>query len=93
MARLTVRVVDVVDVVGYVNKELARIDSTVDGRQAMMILAEQILHDAGCYKGFYYLSNFDLPESVKPGIRYFDDHLFSLNSFSDTDQTRVQYFL
>ena len=91
MARKTIKVADVV---GFVNEELARVNSTVEGRQAMMLLAERVLHEAGCYKGFFYLSDLDLPKEVKPGIRYYDNGgVNDEHKFDDTDQTRVQYFI
>lgn len=91
MARKTIKVADVV---GFVNDELARVNSTVEGRQAMMLLAERVLHEAGCYKGFCYLSEHDLPKEVKPGIRYYGiDGISDEDRFDDTDRTRVQYFI
>ena len=91
MARKTIKVADVV---GFVNEELARVNSTVEGRQAMMLLAERVLHEAGCYKGFCYLSEHDLPKEVKPGIRYYGiDGISDEDRFDDTDRTRVQYFI
>jgi len=91
MARKTIKVADVA---GFVNDELARVNSTVEGRQAMMLLAERVLHEAGCYKGFCYLSEHDLPKEVKPGIRYYGiDGISDEDRFDDTDRTRVQYFI
>ena len=91
MARKTIKVADVV---GFVNDELARVNLTVEGRQAMMLLAERVLHEAGCYKGFCYLSEHDLPKEVKPGIRYYGiDGISDEDRFDDTDRTRVQYFI
>ena len=53
-----------------------------------------VLHEAGCYKGFCYLSEHDLPEEVKPGIRYYGiDGISDEDRFDDTDRTRVQYFI
>ena len=91
MARKTIKVADVV---GFVNEELARVNSTVEGRQAMMLLAERVLHETGCYKGFWHLSDLDLPKEVKPGIRYYDNGgVNDEHKFDDTDRTRVQYFI
>ena len=91
MARKTVKVADVV---GFVNEELARVNSTVEGRQAMMLLAERVLHEADCYKGFWHLSDLDLPKEVTPGIRYYDNGgVNDEHKFDDTDRTRVQYFI
>lgn len=91
MARKTVKVADVV---GFVNEEFARVNSTVEGRQAMMLLAERVLHEADCYKGFFHLSDLDLPKEVKPGIRYYGiDGISDEDRFDDTDRTRVQYLI
>lgn len=85
MARKTVTVKSVI---GFINDQLRHQNSTIEGRQALALLAEKILHDSDNYVGFQYLSEDQLPANVLPGIRF--DKSFN-PSFENTDSTRIRF--
>lgn len=61
-------------------------------REGKNMFLEQILHDAGVYSGFAYLSERELSDdAMSVGIReQFEDGSWN---FTDTDHTRVKYFI
>ncbi len=67
-------------------------DNKVEGRIALGIMLENILHKTGNYRGFAYLSELQMKESKEGttvGIRYDKG---PNSHFVDTDHTRVSYF-
>jgi len=61
-------------------------------REGKSMMLETILHQAGCYEGFSYLSERELHEdAMSVGIRE-QLHDGSWN-FDDTDRTRVAYHI
>ena len=62
-------------------------------RAGVIVMLEAILHDAGIFHGFRYLSNHDLPGHIEPGVRYRADGSIGdyHERFLNTDDTRRQY--
>jgi len=49
------KTIEVGKILAMVNMALARPDSTPDGREAMCMMLESVLMDAGSYQGYAYL--------------------------------------
>lgn len=66
-----------------INDRLKRTGS-YEGRSELCMLLEGILMETNNYAGFQYLTELEVPEGERPGIR--PDQVFS-----DTDDTRRRY--
>jgi len=67
-------------------------DAYKDEREGKSMLLETILHEAGCYSGFAYLSARELDgAAMSVGIR--EQKEDGSWNFDDTDRTRVAYFI
>ena len=67
-------------------------DSYADEREGKSMLLETILHEAGCYDGFQYLSARQLEgDAMSVGIR--EQKEDGTWNFDDTDRTRINYFI
>ena len=67
-------------------------DSYKNEREGRSMLLETILHEAGCYNGFQYLSARQLEgDAMSVGIR--EQKEDGSWNFDDTDRTRVAYFV
>ncbi len=67
-------------------------DIYVAEREGKSQFLETILHEAGCYNGFSYLSACQLEkDAMSVGIRELKAN--GLWNFDDTDHTRVEYFI
>ena len=79
----------------YANKLLASTYKVHDEgfRLGIMAMIEEALHEAKAYKGFAYIPSYELPDDVKPGIRYGDNYQFLEypERFENTDDTRRYY--
>lgn len=94
MAR-SLKTVKVRDLIDKTNKMLAYPDGDPYVRQGMINLLVSVLHDTGNYNGFRYLSQYDLPSDIKPGIRLNNNGAYDQldpGRYTDTDSTRIQYF-
>jgi hypothetical protein len=56
-------------------------------------LIETVLHETGNYKGFNYLTKFQLPPDITPGVNVDDKNslLDGKFRFANTDDTRRRY--
>ena len=92
MARKTLKIRTIIELVNLRNRE-----STYDPemRQGWNSLLEAILHDADAYAGFGYYSSEELPEGIRPGIRYEGKHPAEdyAERFRDCDDTRRYYYI
>lgn len=68
-----------------------------DIRQGWNFVAEHILHEAGVYSGYRYLTSRDVPEGFRPGINMdpatnmpHEDHKAR---FEGTDETRINFYI
>lgn len=79
----------------YANKLLSSTYKVHDEafRLGVMAMIEEALHEAKAYKGFAYIASYELPDDVKPGIRYGENYQFLEYParFEDTDDTRRYY--
>lgn len=79
----------------YVNGILASPNGTPELRNGAYLVLDQALHEAGAYKGFSYLTNYDLPADQKPGVRYSTEDRYKIlpypERFADCDDTRRMY--
>lgn len=70
----TRKTANVAEILRSVNMKLARSTCSPHMRLGMISVLEAVLHDAGMYAGFGYLSHADMKRnglwSEKPGIRY-----------------------
>lgn len=67
-------------------------DAYAAEREGKSMLLETIMHEAGCYSGFSYLSARELEEdAMSVGIR--EQNEDGSWNFDDTDRTRVAYFI
>jgi len=90
------KTIDVATLVDYVNGILAAETDDVASqhlRWGAILTLEQALHATGNYNGFRYLTNKELPEHIRPGVRYgADGNILSTEArFHNTDETRRQY--
>lgn len=80
-----------------INTALAMSDASVDHRRGLIFAVDRVLHDAGAYKGFRYLTANEVPVGQQPGINISPidgQHVEDFDArFADTDRTRVSYFL
>ena len=78
-----------------VNEFLALSECSLDMRQGMITMLEEILHRTGNYKGFQYLMQDKVPPGEKPGINCNSTGLIEstpeIERFRFTDPTRVRY--
>ena len=91
MSKLKRKTVSIKSLVERVNKANASTaDNWKDEREGNNRFLEQILHDAGAYRGFGYLSARELEgDAMSVGIR--EQHEDGTWNFDDTDHTRVKY--
>ena len=77
----------------HVNKfNATSADSYKEEREGKSMLLETILHEAGMYNGFKYLSAGSLEgDAMSVGIR--EQKEDGSWNFDDTDRTRVAYFI
>ena len=86
----TVKIIDIIEKVNAVNANT--FDSDKGYRQGQSTLLEYILHDAGCYCGFTYLSKDEIGENARSiGIR--EQNPDGTWNFKDTDNSRIKYFI
>ena len=86
----TVKIIDIIEKVNAINANT--FDSDKGYREGQSTLLECILHGAGCYCGFTYLSANDLGEHANSvGIR--EQYPDGTWNFIDTDRSRVKYFI
>lgn len=60
--------VDVDQIKKFVNNANRKSTVSSDWREGMNMVLEEILHNAGCYRGFFYLTPSEVPEGQKPGV-------------------------
>ena len=77
----------------HVNKfNATTADKWKNEREGKNMLLETILHEAGCYEGFSYLSASEIhDDAMSVGIR--EQKEDGSWNFDDTDHTRVVYFI
>lgn len=66
-------------------------DQSTDIRRGASLMIERILHDCGQYRGFRYLTKFDMEKSMigkTVGINYDEQNN---HNFDGCDETRRQY--
>lgn len=89
------KTVEIESLVDYVNGILAseRNDTEArDLRQGAILVLEQALCLTDNYDGFRYLTNNELPDNIKPGVRYDGTQILDYpERFDDTDDTRRMY--
>ena len=61
------KTIEIVKLKEYVNKQLKGL-SSVETRLTLIILLENMLHEAKAYKGFTYLEARDVPDNCEPGM-------------------------
>lgn len=89
------KTVDVGSVLDFVNGILASpVSGQEDLRRGATLVLEHVLHESGNYNGFRYLSEDEVPDTAKPGIRKgplvsTDD---CMDRFKNTDSTRRKYY-
>ena len=80
----------------FANEQLQRVDkwTSEQERWGVIHMIEKILGNSANYTGFRYLTNQELPENVRPGVRNAPngDVLDYEKSFENTDETRRYYF-
>jgi hypothetical protein len=84
------KTVDVLHVVEYVNRHLRSPASTVESRNALRNLAEDVLMTSDNYRGYAYLDEKEVPAGELPGIRYTEEGSVI---FDNVDRSRVRYFI
>jgi len=77
------------DVVEIVNEMLAASTCSPETRRGMIAVLHEVLHRTDNYDGFRYLSKFDLPDDVLPGIVWEGEGENRTSSYPD--DTRRQY--
>ncbi len=87
MPRKTVSVEYVID---QCNEILRRSTCNEGSRLGVIMMASEILHKTGNYKGFRYLNEEEVPEGQLPGIRW---GIGGKPFFENTDHTRINYHL
>lgn len=90
MARKTF---DLETLVDLANAMLASEHTTAEERRGAMTLLETVLHGAGRYRGYRYLTTADLPAGQVPGVLTDDIGriLEYPDRFNGADDTRRQY--
>ena len=66
-----------------------------EGRQSLLCLLEDILHETGNYRGYRYLTEKEVLLNARPGIRTTNlsgNELEYSDKFYCTDSTRVEYY-
>lgn len=81
--------ISIVQLVETVNNMLATSVCDISTRYGMITLLEKVLMDTGNYKGYGYLSAFDAPGMITPGVRFIGPELTA--DFDNTDPTRRRY--
>ena len=91
MARKTFEIATFVETA---NTMLRQFGGTVHAREQIGTLVETTLMGAGAYAGFRYISNIEIQDGCKPGVRVGPngDMLSYEERFRDTDCSRRQYF-
>lgn len=74
--------------VDEVNYQLKHPGSTREERFALISLLQAALWEAGSYSGYTYLTPYDLPEGVTPGVWGYAES----PNFVDTDSSRRRYY-
>lgn len=91
------KTVKVVELVKEANLMLRNSTCEPEVRQGVINFLEHFLHETGSYKGVAYLTEKEVPEGQKPGIRMGYDERKRMvmlpyeERFLDVDSTRVQY--
>lgn len=89
------KTVEIESLVDYVNGILAseRNDTEArDMRKGAILVLEQALFLSGNYEGYRYLTNNELPDNIKPGVRFNGTQILDYpERFDDTDDTRRMY--
>jgi hypothetical protein len=91
MARKTF---EIATMVASINKALAESTTSADTRKGMIVVLENMLHQAGCYKGYRHLHAYEVPKGHLPAIRMGDDGSmlpYELR-FLNCDDTRRHYY-
>ena len=90
------KTVKVEDIRTQVNSMIAESTCSPDGRQGMIQVLTELLHQSGNYNGFRYMLPDEVPAGHRPGINnnisddVTHDDLTEAR-FKNTDPTRVQY--
>jgi len=92
--RKTFNITDTISMVNYTLLNSGDNDQTY--RQGQIHLLETILHQAGRYNGFQYLTSTDMEQSNEGttksvGIKDYNDNNKEWN-FKGTDHTRIRYY-
>lgn len=74
--------------IDHLNEVLAKDTHSVQFRQGVMVVMEDILHKSKNYSGFRYLEEPEVPKGELPGIRRENPE----NVFLNTDNTRIFYY-
>lgn len=79
--------------VDQANRMLRGTHGNSSHRTGVRAIIEMALMEADHYQGFRYLTKFDLPEGITPGVHYDDNGILPDDErFEGTDGTRVEYF-
>jgi hypothetical protein len=91
--RKTFEIAPILESVNHFLKESE--DGSPERRQGHIDVIADILFSAGCYGGFQYLTQDEVPAGELPGIRFSGDtsDIPKEELFKDTDSTRVRYLI
>jgi hypothetical protein len=87
MASKTIKVELLVEQLNKTLRTYVEKSTNLDGIEGQRVFLENILMSTGNYKGFFYLTEDEVPEGERPGIR----NESTANRFIDTDCNRVKY--
>ena len=87
MASKTIKVELLVNKLNETLRTYVEKSTNSDGLEGQRVFLENILMASGNYKGFFYLTEDEVPEGERPGIR----NESTANRFIDTDCNRVRY--
>ena len=90
MPRKTVRIEDLK---AKINGSLLHsFDNDTSGRSALVALLSSVLHEAGCYRGFAYLTSDMMKDSNNGTTVGIDRSKGEVDKFVNTDGTMVFYY-
>jgi hypothetical protein len=94
--RKTFQIAPILESVNHFFKESENgFGGSPERRQGHIDVIAHILFSAGCYGGFQYLTQDEVPAGELPGIRFSGDtsDIPKEELFKDTDSTRVRYLI